>query len=30
MGKHDIGHARKILIEQWPEHAGLQRLDEGP
>ena len=29
MGKYDIGHARKVLIEQWPEHVGLQRLDEG-
>src|SRR4029450_3802112 len=29
MGKNDIGHARKILIEQWPEYAGLQRFDEG-
>src|SRR5262245_15825816 len=29
MGKHDIGHACEVLIEQWPEHAGLQRLDEG-
>src|SRR5262245_4544556 len=28
MGKHDIGHAREVLIEQWPEYAGLQRLDE--
>src|SRR5262249_48814231 len=26
MGKHDICHARKIIIEQRPEHAGLQRL----
>src|SRR5262245_42038946 len=29
MGKYDIGHAREVLIEQWPEDAGLQRLDEG-
>ena len=28
MGKHDIGHAREILIEQRPEYAGLQRLYE--
>src|SRR5262245_24863472 len=29
MGKHDIGHACEVLIEQWPEDAWLQRLDEG-
>src|SRR5262249_13141824 len=28
MGKYGIGHAREVLIEQWPEDAGLQRLYE--
>ena len=28
MGKHDIGHAGEVFVEQRPEHARLQRLHQ--